>query len=710
MADDRLTTLISNLPPNQAYFSLEFFPPKTQSGFTNLQSRLARMAAGLRPLFVTVTWGAGGSTSSKSLELAEVCQRQLNLPTVLHLTCTNMKKKMVDEALEACKELGIRNILALRGDPPREEYREDDSDDGNWGEDFIWAIDLVRYIRKNHGDHFCIGVAGYPEGHADESNPEAGKQSIEHDLPYLVEKVKAGANFIMTQLTYDVDAYAKYEARLRGYQEDGKYLFERIPIIPGLMPIQSYQIVKRITKLSHARLPSSISHRIEQFKSNDEAVKKAGVDILSDLVEGIKALPQPKGLPRGLHFYTLNLEKSVSFILERCNLIPPVREPSPEESSDSDAIVDDDKKIVNGIDHPSPRFSRRRASSVNAQPHNRVIVDSRSPDRPRSRGDQPQVIQHEARERGTGIPASDPSRKHSLLISEGQGSLGREATWDDFPNGRFGPATSAAYGEFDGYGPTLKVGPATARKLWGHPQCADDITRLFARHISGEVQALPFSDSVDPDGVIDGAPALRAETSTVKDVLLALIEKKCYWTVASQPAVDGVKSDDPIFGWGPPGQGYVWQKPFCEFFCFKQEWEAHLKPKLISTPIEEVSWMKTDVEGVYESTETLLNGQRKQGTISSKTTPGTSGVNAVTWGCFRSREIVSTTIIESESFRAWSDEAFQLFVEWARAFPKGSPEEIFLKGLRKDLVLVNVVGQVYSGSQQRRMWELLLDD
>src|ERR1700733_15330751 len=102
--DDRLPTLLSALDPSSHYFSLEFFPPKTSSGFSNLQSRLARMSAALRPLFVTVTWGAGGSTAQKSLELSEVCQRQLGLTTVLHLTCTNMSRHMVDEALESAKE------------------------------------------------------------------------------------------------------------------------------------------------------------------------------------------------------------------------------------------------------------------------------------------------------------------------------------------------------------------------------------------------------------------------------------------------------------------------------------------------------------------------------------------------------------------------------------------------------------------------------
>lgn len=681
MTDHRLTTLIASLSPEQSYFSLEFFPPKTQSGFTNLQSRLARMSAALRPLFVTVTWGAGGSTSTKSLELAEVCQRQLELPTVLHLTCTNMRKTMVDDALNACKELGIRNILALRGDPPREEYRDEPVQD----EEFTWAIDLVRYIRKNHGDYFCIGVAGYPEGHADESNPEPGKQSVEHDLPFLVDKVKAGADFIMTQLTYDVNAYATYERRLRNYKDNNHKIFERIPIIPGLMPIQSYQTVKRITKLSHAKIPSAIADRIEQLKGDDEAVKKVGVEILTALVEEIRKLPQPKHLPRGLHFYTLNLEKSVAFILERCNMIPITPDPT---ESDSD-VVDPP---------PTLRFSRRRTSSINAQPHNRVILNSQSPKRQRT----DVLIKHEAMDRGTGIPASGPTRQHTLQISEGTGALGREATWDDFVNGRWGNSASPAYGEIDGYGPTLKVGPATARKLWGHPKSAQDVTDLFRRHLLGEVEAVPWSDEVDPDGA-GGAPALRPETAAIRKEMLALIDRG-YWTVASQPAVDGVKNDDETFGWGPKGEGYCFQKPFCEFFVSKTEW-TKLRSKLTKAPIEDISWTKTDADGAFESCETV-----QQGSVSSKRTAGTSGVNAVTWGVFRGREVQVATIIESESFRAWGEEAFAIWHEWRRCFPKGSEEEKCLESLRKDVVLVSVVGQKYIGEEGGKLWRILLDD
>ncbi|TVY80864.1 Methylenetetrahydrofolate reductase, partial [Lachnellula suecica] len=354
---EKITDKIAALAPGTAYFSLEFFPPKTAMGSSNLRARLDRMSRALRPLFVTVTWGAGGSTAEKSLELAELCQRELGLTTCLHLTCTNMSRELVDQALEDAKALGIRNILALRGDPPRsKEFGNEEK------EEFEWAIDLVRYIRKVHGDYFCIGVAAYPEGHADESHPEG--QSLEHDLPYLVEKTKAGADFIMTQLFFDVQAYDAFEKKLRDHESG---VFKTIPIIPGMMPIQSYQMIKRTTKLSHAKVPSDIMRRLDEVRGDDEMVKKVGVDILSDIITHIKKEPSPG--PRGFHFYTLNLEKAISFILERTNLIP-------ESILESEYAIIDlplDTLDINGS-NPSQKKSSRRQSSIGSDPHNRVII------------------------------------------------------------------------------------------------------------------------------------------------------------------------------------------------------------------------------------------------------------------------------------------------------------------------------------------------
>lgn len=255
------------------------------------------------PLFVTVTWGTGGSTAEKSLELATACEKDHGLTTCLHLTCTNMDKKILDNALATAKEAGIRNILALRGDPPRgEEYWTP-----NEGE-FVYAIDLVNYIRKEHNDWFCIGVAAYPEGHADVTHPEALNPA--DDIPFLAQKVEAGANFILTQLFYDTDQFTKFHGMLLEYNSE---LFGRIPLIPAIMPIQSYQTLMRMTSLSHAKLPQDIHDRVEAVKGNDEEVKRIGVEISIAVIQDLKR--KTKNHVRGSHLCTLNLEKSVALTL-----------------------------------------------------------------------------------------------------------------------------------------------------------------------------------------------------------------------------------------------------------------------------------------------------------------------------------------------------------------------------------------------------------
>jgi methylenetetrahydrofolate reductase (NADPH) len=666
------------------------------------------MARALRPLFVTVTWGAGGTTARKSLELAEICQRQLQLTTCLHLTCTNMNRKLVDEALEEAKVLGIRNILALRGDPPRsDDYNLDGDDDSN--KEFTYAVDLVRYIRRVHGDYFCIGVAAYPEGHPGDSYTEP--QDPVKDLPYLVDKVKAGADFIMTQLTYDLEAYRKFEEMLRN-EESG--ILKTIPIIPGLMPIQSYNILTRVTKLSHADVPPRILSRLEEVRTDDEKVKLVGVDILSEIVDGIKDIPCAG--PRGFHFYTLNLEKSVSFVLERCDLIPPLTEDSDEVDEDTAVITSTQNGLLEEM-----QKRRRRASSINSQPHNRVIVDKlRIPSEKSSGGS----FTYETTALGAGIPAMNPPPRHTTLqISEGVGSLGREATWDDFPNGRWGDARSPAFGEIDGYGPSLHVSPTVARQLWGFPTSQSDISALFRKHVSGDLHIVPWSEG----GAPEEAGGLSAETATIRTELLKLIDGKNWWTLASQPAVNGVRSDNPIFGWGPPGEGFVFQKAFVEFFCPSQDYQSHVKPLLQRYGEDEFAWFATNAAGDLESSfsactnaETGTTDEENAAAVDEFSELSDSRGMAVTWGVFRGKEITTPTIIEEVSFRAWGEEAYRIWDEWRRIYPRGSPTERFLDATKKDVWLVCVISQRYGagtqpGSEEERkeanmLWRVFTDE
>lgn len=670
---DKLTDKIAALPPNSNYFSLEFFPPKTQQGFANLHARLSRMSQALGPLFVNVTWGAGGSTAEKSLELAELTQRSLGLTTCLHLTCTNMSRRLIDETLEQAKVLGVRNILALRGDPPRSDEYHDDAhqnaplDDSN--EDFKWAVDLVRYIRNQHYDYFCIGVAGYPEGHSDQSHPD--DQSVEHDLPYLVEKIKAGADFIMTQMFYDVNAFLKYEKRLR---EHDSGLFQTMPILPGLMPIQSYQTLHRTVKLSHASLPASIVKRLEPIKGDDEAVKRAGVQIMTGMIEEIKHNASPG--PRGFHFYTLNLEKVVSQILERCDLTPPSTDVEQAalryvNGHEAVAVVEDESLDEAGQQNGGQKSRSRRQSSIaNSGPRNRVVVSRKRA----SSTSSTHSTAYEAFDDEAGVPKRDiNSRANTLAISGGQGDLGREATWDDYPNGRWGDTRSPAYGEIDGYGMSLHVSALGARRLWGEPQTCEDISTLFRRHLEGRIESMPWSEG-----------PVQAETLTIKNELRQMINKG-WWTIASQPAVKGVKSDHPVFGWGRKN-GFVFQKPFVEFFLPSSEWKL-LQQLLDGEP--QITYFAGNATGDFHSTDE-------------------ASVNPVTWGAFAGKEIITPTIIEAVSFKAWLEEAFGMWREWQRIYRQGSESSRLLERIHKDYWLVNVIhhGFVEKGA----LWKDLLGE
>lgn len=331
-------------------FSFEYFPPKTDKGVENLFERLDRMSL-LGPSWVDVTWGAGGSTSQLTLEICHTSQNYIGLETMMHMTCTNMPREALKDGLQKAKESGIQNILALRGDPPRGE---------TWKQiegGFANAIDLVRFIKEEFGNWFGIAVAGYPEGHAE-------SKSYEEDLKFLKAKVDAGADVIITQLFYDVDIFLKFV-------KDCKAIGINCPIIPGLMPIHGFAGFERMTTLCKTFVPKDIREALEPIKHDDEAVKnygvKLGIDMCRKLMQnGVEIL----------HFYTLNLEKSVTQILEGLSLVDPeVRRPLPWRSMPGNRGKEDVRPIF--WKH-RPHSYMQRTQSWDEFPNGRW-GDSRSP-------------------------------------------------------------------------------------------------------------------------------------------------------------------------------------------------------------------------------------------------------------------------------------------------------------------------------------------
>ncbi|KAI9800868.1 MAG: hypothetical protein M1825_003651 [Sarcosagium campestre] len=296
----------------QPMFSFEFFPPKTAQGVQNLYDRMDRMHA-MGPSFIDVTWGAGGRLSHLTCEMVNVAQSVYGLETCMHLTCTDMEKGKVDAALKEAYKAGCTNILALRGDPPREQEKWEAVDGG-----FRYAKDLVKYIRDTYGDHFDIGVAGYPEGCDDQSDPDL---LMEH----LKEKVDAGGTFVVTQMFYDVDIFLEWVTKCR---ENGI----NVPIIPGIMPIQTHAAFLRRANWSKCRIPPAWTKVLDPIKNDDAAVREVGKGLVAEMCRKILSA----GILH-LHFYTMNLEQATRMILEELELLPsagtPLKQPLPWRQS-----------------------------------------------------------------------------------------------------------------------------------------------------------------------------------------------------------------------------------------------------------------------------------------------------------------------------------------------------------------------------------------
>ena len=248
-------------------FSFEFFPPKTAVGVHNLYDRMDRMHD-LGPAFIDVTWGAGGSRSDLTCEMVNTAQTIYGLETCMHLTCTDMEKQKVDDALKSAYSAGCSNILALRGDPPREDEKWQAVEGG-----FRYAKDLVEYIKARYGDHFDIGIAGYPEGCDDQQDEDIL-------MAHLKEKVDAGGTFIVTQMFYDVDIFLSWVKKVRA-------IGINVPIVPGIMPIQTHAAFLRRATWSKCHIPQKWADALEPIKNDDAQVREVGKDLVAEMCRRI---------------------------------------------------------------------------------------------------------------------------------------------------------------------------------------------------------------------------------------------------------------------------------------------------------------------------------------------------------------------------------------------------------------------------------------
>ncbi len=283
--------LQKTLTQKEKTYSFELFPPKTEEGYLKLLGIIHQLAD-LRPDFFSCTYGAGGGSREKTLDIVEHIQKHHGIPAVAHLTCVLHTKNEIKDILNEMKHRSIANVLALRGDAPK--------DNPNWApgpDNFKYSSDLVAFMRKHFGTYFGIGVAGFPEGHV--LNPDR-----DFDARILRGKIDAGADYVITQLFFDNQHYFGYVAKLRELGVTKR-------IIPGILPITDYNALVRFCGMCGATIPLKVHEIFKPLANDPAATLQAGIDFCIKQSQELL----DKGAP-GLHFYTLNKISPIDKILK----------------------------------------------------------------------------------------------------------------------------------------------------------------------------------------------------------------------------------------------------------------------------------------------------------------------------------------------------------------------------------------------------------
>lgn len=290
MAPRNIPALLAGERPS---VSFEFFPPKDDASEAALWDAIRRLEQ-VRPDFVSVTYGAGGSTQDRTVRVTERIARETTLTPLAHLTCVGASVEDIRRVVGQYAAAGVRNILALRGDPPGDPG-------GEWvahPEGLNHATDLVSLIRTL-GD-FTIGVAAFPDVHPASPN-------LDHDVDVMLKKADAGASFAVTQMVFDADSYLRLRDRVAQHRD--------LPITPGLMPVTNLKQITRMTELMGTPLPAAVVDRLQAVSADPAAVRAAGVEIATELAQRMLA----EGAP-GLHFITMNRSTATLEVYENLGL------------------------------------------------------------------------------------------------------------------------------------------------------------------------------------------------------------------------------------------------------------------------------------------------------------------------------------------------------------------------------------------------------
>jgi methylenetetrahydrofolate reductase (NADPH) len=452
----------------------------------------------------------------------------------------------------------------------------------------------------------------------------------------LKEKMDCGADFIVTQFFYDADKFLQYvdSCRIVGIS---------CPIIPGIMPIQSYTTLIKMTQYCGVAIPSSVLERLEAInKNDDEAVKLLGCDIATEMCRQIYT--KSNGEIDGVHFYTLNLERSVTEIVGMVELIKPIEQQHSTKVTTSDSPMDSNQRKIS-LTPPRMKDTEVRYDAL-IFPFCCMLFANVS---------LISQVNENAPLRILSRPINWANRPQSYAM--------RTETWDEFPNGRWGDSRSPAFGELSDMSHfySYSLGTIAEHKaiLGDRPETPQDIYNVFVRYVEGRIPNIPWCET-----------SLQPESLLIQRQLIEL-NSNGFMTINSQPAVNGKPSDDEVFGWGGAG-GYVYQKEYCEFFCSPSHFQSLL-------------------DAFQQHPSMNLFAVDASGTQIHKTSPG-SGVTALTWGVFPNREIVQPTIFDPNVFLIWAQEAFSLWnVVWRPLYEEGSVSRTLIETIHNSYFLVAVI-------------------